>query len=368
MSLERMLKPSGPEELLFEPRDVDVFSIPDRKTRIATVQNYFFPRLEVLLHASLDLVADIYDVDPYENRTIVYRPHNRPGAIANADFGAVHIGMCGARRYGHPLTVLRRDGRPFSFHPTYLTFEIGIDGSMSVVLLFFRQYVDEQFVQRVAQQWEAHLPAIRPILESQHISHSAVAKLAGPERLFEFYLADGGALELFSPTVYFPTSYDRGLADLMMAYAVLWPMLDASIALAEGREPALAKQIDCFRDWYLADTREAGQDNGREPDVAERDDGEGTNGIGEVSALDSYRFIGNRKWYGVLARDNWTCCSCGRTPLDGVTLEVDHIRPRSRGGTNDPENLQTLCRKCNSGKGNSDDTNLRLGVSNRDDG
>ena len=31
-------------------------------------------------------------------------------------------------------------------------------------------------------------------------------------------------------------------------------------------------------------------------------------------------------------------------------LTIDHIRPRSRGGTDDPSNLQVLCRKCNSSK------------------
>lgn len=33
-------------------------------------------------------------------------------------------------------------------------------------------------------------------------------------------------------------------------------------------------------------------------------------------------------------------------------LTVDHIRPRSRGGTNDLTNLQILCRNCNSSKKN----------------
>jgi 5-methylcytosine-specific restriction endonuclease McrA len=42
---------------------------------------------------------------------------------------------------------------------------------------------------------------------------------------------------------------------------------------------------------------------------------------------------------------------CGVTTKDGATLEIDHIRPVSRGGTNDPDNLQVLCRDCNAGKG-----------------
>jgi len=42
-----------------------------------------------------------------------------------------------------------------------------------------------------------------------------------------------------------------------------------------------------------------------------------------------------------------------------VLLEVDHIIPRSRRGTDVMGNLQTLCKKCNIGKSNRDDTDLR---------
>ena len=40
-------------------------------------------------------------------------------------------------------------------------------------------------------------------------------------------------------------------------------------------------------------------------------------------------------------------------------LEVDHIVPRSRGGTDDPDNLQALCYRCNAMKRDRDDTDFR---------
>ncbi len=46
-----------------------------------------------------------------------------------------------------------------------------------------------------------------------------------------------------------------------------------------------------------------------------------------------------------------SCCVCGATAADGAKLEVDHIQPVSRGGSNNLDNLQILCRTCNSGKG-----------------
>jgi DNA-directed RNA polymerase subunit RPC12/RpoP len=52
----------------------------------------------------------------------------------------------------------------------------------------------------------------------------------------------------------------------------------------------------------------------------------------------------------ILQRDNFACQYCGRTPQDGAKLQVDHIIPKSRGGTNEKENLITACLECNLGK------------------
>jgi hypothetical protein len=82
--------------------------------------------------------------------------------------------------------------------------------------------------------------------------------------------------------------------------------------------------------------------------------------LAQLPELESYTFIRAGIWWSVLARDNWTCCSCGRSSKEeGIILEVDHILPRSKGGSDDMDNLQTLCKKCNIGKSNKDSTDLR---------
>lgn len=53
--------------------------------------------------------------------------------------------------------------------------------------------------------------------------------------------------------------------------------------------------------------------------------------------------------FEVFARDGFVCQYCGSRPPD-VVLEVDHIHPRSRGGTDDIINLVTSCYECNRGK------------------
>lgn len=62
------------------------------------------------------------------------------------------------------------------------------------------------------------------------------------------------------------------------------------------------------------------------------------------------RYIPASVRVSVLTRDNYKCIFCGRSSQQ-VVLEVDHIKPFSKGGTNDINNLQTLCMDCNRGKG-----------------
>ncbi|KKP88524.1 MAG: hypothetical protein UR93_C0012G0002 [Berkelbacteria bacterium GW2011_GWA2_35_9] len=58
----------------------------------------------------------------------------------------------------------------------------------------------------------------------------------------------------------------------------------------------------------------------------------------------------------VLQRDNFCCAFCGKSPATdhGTVLHIDHIKPYSKGGETELDNLQTLCQKCNWGKSNDE--------------
>ena len=48
----------------------------------------------------------------------------------------------------------------------------------------------------------------------------------------------------------------------------------------------------------------------------------------------------------VLARDGGLCQECLRQGRTVAATDVDHVVPKSRGGTDDMSNLQALCREC----------------------
>ena len=50
----------------------------------------------------------------------------------------------------------------------------------------------------------------------------------------------------------------------------------------------------------------------------------------------------------IKTRDNYTCCLCGNSIYQepNLLLEIDHIKPVSKGGMTEESNLQTLCWRC----------------------
>jgi 5-methylcytosine-specific restriction endonuclease McrA len=51
----------------------------------------------------------------------------------------------------------------------------------------------------------------------------------------------------------------------------------------------------------------------------------------------------------IIRRDNYRCQYCGKKTS---TLTIDHVIPKSRGGTDTWDNLVAACVKCNNKKGN----------------
>lgn len=57
------------------------------------------------------------------------------------------------------------------------------------------------------------------------------------------------------------------------------------------------------------------------------------------------------EWLSICKKCGWLCAACGIAHTEDNPLTMDHIVPLSKGGTDYIDNIQPLCRKCNSKKG-----------------
>jgi len=79
-----------------------------------------------------------------------------------------------------------------------------------------------------------------------------------------------------------------------------------------------------------------------------------------VLAVKESKLTIGRGFRGILERDKYVCQYCGPTGPKATT--IDHVLPRSRGGTSSPNNLVACCFKCNQRKGDKtpDEANMPL--------
>jgi 5-methylcytosine-specific restriction endonuclease McrA len=54
----------------------------------------------------------------------------------------------------------------------------------------------------------------------------------------------------------------------------------------------------------------------------------------------------------IYLRDGLSCVYCGDSVENGAQLTLDHVRPHSKGGSNETTNLVTCCHRCNCSRGN----------------
>jgi len=61
-------------------------------------------------------------------------------------------------------------------------------------------------------------------------------------------------------------------------------------------------------------------------------------------------WISDAKRYAIYQRDGFACVYCGASARDGNGLSIDHVRPRTLGGSDEATNLVTACLECNAAK------------------
>jgi hypothetical protein len=376
-STDSYIKPENIEDIQFEKRDLEVFDIPDPKTRISTVRNYFFPRIEDVLVDAIDLIRDIYELDPFEKMSFERRPANRMEAKNNQPFEEVRIGLSGKRQNFRELSVTKKDGSPYALYPSILSFELDKSGALRVILYPYVRSVDKIYKTKIRDLLLANKDLLEKIFNYAGIELISYDNKYNENYFFTFTefaknMPDGDG-HFKTRDRFVPITWETGLYDLRNALIALYPLLDAFVAVADGPTDNLSDNLNDLLLKYInfeknfnqglyeeeEDNEEEGDDNDWDNDEENEKRHSPEEGKNYLD-LDNYSLLRPGVRWQVLMRDNWKCLSCGRsTRKHGIVLNVDHIIPRSKGGTDSLDNLQTLCWECNIGKSNKDRTDLR---------
>jgi hypothetical protein len=289
-------------------------------------------------------IKEIYKIDPLDRYSYVYRPSHRKTAKSNRDYNEVYIGIAGKRKITEQLVVKRQDGSHFAFFPSYLYFNVLPTGEIYVQFIPFAYAVDSEYINNVKQFILENYDAFSILMNLGMFTYDD----GDDFDTIENRLKTGERFLIKSYSHYFPIENQDAIFRLIMSFVLLFPILDTCYDLAIGNIPMFKDHFNNLKAWS----------NNQADELEQNDIDEAI--PPQLPELDSYQFVRAGLWYQVLVRDNWTCCSCRRSAKEhGIVLHVDHILPRSLGGKDELQNLQTLCLKCNLGKSNKDTTDLR---------
>lgn len=355
------------EKLVFELKDLEIFKIKDFKLKLDTLQNYFFPRMDKLLDTTLSIARKIYGESICDDITIIKSPSHRPTTKYDEktveknsyyEYMSKHvsIGVGGLRNNGY-LIVQKKDGKPAKIPPVSIQYEINSDGEFHVYMTFWGYIYNgknDYFFNEVKKFLKKHNEIIMILFNEARISY-----YPGYDNYKPLYNIDFNNVYISSPIYNFPIESDNIFDSVISAFIILMPIWHALVRISRGKETLFEEHIKYLKSDTIEKNKSVTEE---ESDNLQNNDKDTISDEMKeiIDNLDDYKHTQAGKWWQVISRDSWTCCSCGRSSRDGFILHVDHIVPRSKGGCDDISNLQTLCMKCNIGKSNKDQTNLRI--------
>lgn len=346
--------------ICFDEQDANLFLVDDIRLRADALKHSILPRLRILINVAIARIREIYGIDVLEDSTISVFPNFREKRYKHElslHYEAAFAGLGGQRKAKWP-GVARKDGKPVQILPFRFAFELSAEGlgihlengwltgldksSFGAMLQFHLD--NEAIINRLCFAsrmypffyWADDLPFFAPFEEHyrHRVAHGVIDN------------------HFWSYPYKFPVETNE-LVELVEHFILFFPVYDAYIQLAKGLSSRLLALLDSLN--RLAEREYAGMELEEQRVTPETEEA-----VGEAAraAANKIPVMPAMRWQ-VFQRDKWKCVACGRGVHDGAILQVDHIIPRSRGGSDRLENFQTLCNRCNLGKGNRDMTDLR---------
>lgn len=351
-------------EPIFDQDDQAIFMVEDPQLKADAIKYSILPRLQHLLNVGIGIIHEVFNIDVLENSTITRSPNFRPNRKNTMayDYQWGAVGLTGKVVKGMWPGLQRPDGKlvkllPFRYEIGFaengLQFRLRNGMYQTITPASFRRLFSLHDEYRGLIHTLCYRAAVSPVLYWGNGCE--------PFASFDDYVAwsrDAHIVQrdYYSKQIAIPVTLDRAL-DLLFSFVIFFPVYDSYLQIAKGELPRINYLVDCLNEWYknmvhLEENIAVGDWAADPPDkrLTEK---------AKELAAQRIRVVPSLR-YQVFWRDNFRCVACGRRGGDDdVILHLDHIVPRSKGGEDTLDNLQTLCSECNLGKSNRDDTDLR---------
>lgn len=347
------------DKIEFDEQDRNLFEISDRRLRADALKHSVLPRLQALMHVCIDMIRDAYGVEVLDDSILSLSPNFRTKREREiqVDYQWASVSLGGKRKLGTWPGVTRKDGRSAQLVPYLYGFRLTIEGLGLELDVEWLTGLDEESKRRLIELMNLHRDSIAELrrwaeMEILMPISDGVNCIMTDGRRYRWYL-DRRRYDLFfaGVTCGYPVKEDV-MRRLALQFVLFYPVYDLCVRYAKGETDRFGELIEKANAW-LATTPDDEETIGKV--LSKR---ETAREVDAQIAECRIKVMPALRWQ-VFQRDDWKCVACGRQSHDGVLLHVDHILPRSKGGKDALDNLQTLCGECNLGKSNRDSTNLR---------
>jgi len=335
------------ESLNFDKDDQQLFFVDDLRLKADALRHSVLPKLQLMLNHAISKIDKIYGVDVFEDSHITKSPNFRTKRKEKLkiDYDYSLCGLEGKRVKNKWFGLKRKNGKEAQIAPFKFAFDLDQNGLRASMWMNLLKLTDDTYIKYLElldsrsdiignfcfySNFKFNLPSM---------IHSTKVNIDWMKKHKEYYH------DFTSPYLSYPIT-SKSVKLLIDDFAIFYYLYDCYIKIAKDEEMDLI----LWEKLHKWSTTEKPKEKLKSPIIEIQK--------AKEAAEQKTKVMPAMRWQ-VFQRDDWKCVSCGRSSHDNVILNMDHILPRSKGGPDSIDNLQTLCWECNIGKSNRDDTDLR---------
>jgi hypothetical protein len=314
------------------------------------------PKLNIILEEAISRIRRIYNIEVFNENSIVCSSpsfREKRDNELKVDYDYAYVGITGSRT---PIWkgFSRTDGKPvkimcyslnFIFTEYGMRIQFTSTDDLKLTDDSYKKYFDFAQKNMPVLQTIQSLSGMKPIFYYNNENDNPIIP-------FNKYLEKLVNSKLYVLSFYRNIRFPIGvyeLNELINSFVIFYPVYDSLLRIAKGEKDIFEKLTSMVKYKDIPEYIE------NEPKI-ELTKEEGKSLLSKN--IDDNNIKAGIRWQ-VFERDDFRCVACGVSAADGAILHVDHIMPRSKGGKDLMENYQTLCHRCNIGKSNKSQIDLR---------